>query len=75
MKKPCPRRKPQLPAISAAAAPSASAPRSDIGKRRRRHRPSWAASPCATAQFPNWPVIGENDEKAWMEVLRKGRWC
>jgi perosamine synthetase len=25
--------------------------------------------------FPAWPVIGENDEKAWMEVLRKGRWC
>ncbi len=25
--------------------------------------------------FFHWPVIAENDEKAWMEVLRKGRWC
>lgn len=24
--------------------------------------------------FPSWPKIGENDERAWMEVLRKGRW-
>jgi dTDP-4-amino-4,6-dideoxygalactose transaminase len=24
--------------------------------------------------FPSWPVIGSNDEQAWMEVLRKGRW-
>src|SRR5262249_8338525 len=22
-----------------------------------------------------WPILGENDERAWMEVLRKGRWC
>ncbi len=25
--------------------------------------------------FSHWPIIGENDERAWMEVLRKGRWC
>ena len=31
--------------------------------------------PVRDRPFPAWPVIGENDEKAWMEVLRKGRWC
>jgi len=30
--------------------------------------------PVRSAPFPSWPVIGDNDEKAWMEVLRKGRW-
>ncbi|MGH9839252.1 MAG: DegT/DnrJ/EryC1/StrS family aminotransferase [Blastocatellia bacterium] len=24
--------------------------------------------------FPTWPVIGESDEKAWLEVLRSKRW-
>ena len=33
------------------------------GKPVRRHR------------FTRWPIIAENDEKSWMEVLRKGRWC
>jgi dTDP-4-amino-4,6-dideoxygalactose transaminase len=31
--------------------------------------------PVRSRPFPGWPVIRENDEKAWMEVLRKGRWC
>ncbi len=31
--------------------------------------------PARDRPFPEWPVIGENDEKAWMDVLRKGRWC
>jgi perosamine synthetase len=31
--------------------------------------------PVRDRPFPGWPVIGENDEKAWMKVLRKGRWC
>ena len=31
-------------------------------------------SPVRTAPFPSWPVIGENDEQAWMKVLRGGKW-
>ena len=30
--------------------------------------------PVRTEPFPSWPVIQENDEKAWMEVLRSKRW-
>lgn len=30
--------------------------------------------PVRNTKFPSWPVIQDNDEKAWMEVLRKGRW-
>ena len=30
--------------------------------------------PVRTAPFPSWPLIRDNDERAWMEVLRKGRW-
>jgi perosamine synthetase len=25
--------------------------------------------------FAHWPIVAENDETAWMKVLRKGRWC
>jgi perosamine synthetase len=31
-------------------------------------------SPVRTAPFPSWPVIAENDERAWMKVLRGGKW-
>ena len=31
--------------------------------------------PVRNSPFTSWPVIAENDERAWMEVLRKGRWC
>jgi dTDP-4-amino-4,6-dideoxygalactose transaminase len=31
--------------------------------------------PVRSRPFPSWPVIAENDERAWMDVLRKGRWC
>ena len=31
--------------------------------------------PVRKGRFHSWPVITENDERAWMEVLRKGRWC
>ena len=24
--------------------------------------------------FPSWPVIGDNDEKAWLDVLRSRSW-
>ena len=27
--------------------------------------------PVRDRPFPDWPVIGENDEKAWKDVLRK----
>jgi perosamine synthetase len=31
-------------------------------------------SPVRTQPFPSWPVIAENDEKAWGEVLRSKKW-
>jgi len=31
--------------------------------------------PVKTEPFPSWPVIQENDEKGWMEVLRSKNWC
>jgi len=30
--------------------------------------------PVRTEPFPSWPVIGDNEEKTWMEVLRGKRW-
>src|SRR5689334_19912671 len=30
--------------------------------------------PIRTAPFPSWPVIAENEEHAWMDVLHKGKW-
>ena len=31
--------------------------------------------PVRTNPFPSWPIIQENDEKGWMEVLRSKNWC
>ena len=31
--------------------------------------------PVRRQRFSRWPIIAENDEKSWMEVLRKGHWC
>ncbi len=31
-------------------------------------------NPVRTAPFPGWPVIAENEERAWMKVLRSGKW-
>jgi dTDP-4-amino-4,6-dideoxygalactose transaminase len=31
--------------------------------------------PVRSTPFPSWPVIGESDERAWIKVLRSGRWC
>jgi len=31
--------------------------------------------PVRPEPFPSWPVIKENDEKGWMEVLRSKDWC
>jgi perosamine synthetase len=30
--------------------------------------------PIRTAPFPSWPVIADNEERAWMRVLRNGKW-
>jgi len=30
--------------------------------------------PVRTERFPSWPVINSVEEKAWMEVLRSGKW-
>jgi perosamine synthetase len=30
--------------------------------------------PVRTAPFPSWPVVADNDERAWMKVLRGGKW-
>lgn len=31
-------------------------------------------SPVRTQPFPSWPIIKENDEKGWMQVLMTGKW-
>jgi perosamine synthetase len=31
--------------------------------------------PVRTTPFSSWPVLGDNDERAWIKVLRSGRWC
>jgi dTDP-4-amino-4,6-dideoxygalactose transaminase len=31
--------------------------------------------PVRDRSFSPWPLIAENDERTWMEVLRKKRWC
>jgi dTDP-4-amino-4,6-dideoxygalactose transaminase len=46
------------------ASASADAPLAILGGKPVRREP-----------FSPWPILGENDEKGWMEVLRKKRWC
>jgi dTDP-4-amino-4,6-dideoxygalactose transaminase len=31
--------------------------------------------PVRTKPFPAWPVVRENDERGWMEVLHSSEWC
>lgn len=31
--------------------------------------------PVRKEPFPSWPKTQQNDEQAWMTVLKKGRWC
>lgn len=31
--------------------------------------------PVRRGPFSPWPIIAENDEKGWLEVLRKKKWC
>ena len=31
--------------------------------------------PVRTEPFPSWPIVQENDERGWMEVLRSKDWC
>ena len=60
--------------VSAAAAAVGLPPRSTSA--RADETPAiLGGKPVRDRPFPGWPVIGENDEKAWMQVLRKGRWC
>ena len=30
--------------------------------------------PVRSKPFPSWPVFGQSDEQAWMEVLHSGKW-
>ncbi len=30
--------------------------------------------PVRSSGFPSWPVIGETEDKAWMDVLHSGKW-
>ena len=32
-------------------------------------------NPVRKGPFSTWPVIGESEERTWMEVLKKGQWC
>jgi perosamine synthetase len=32
-------------------------------------------NPVRKGPFSAWPVIGEREERTWMEVLKKGQWC
>src|SRR5882762_2935359 len=34
----------------------------------------FGGSPVRRTPFPSWPVIADNEERAWMEVLRNGKW-
>src|SRR5262249_40403262 len=31
--------------------------------------------PVRRARFSSWPIVADNDEKSWMEVLRTKKWC
>jgi dTDP-4-amino-4,6-dideoxygalactose transaminase len=31
--------------------------------------------PVRRERFSPWPIIADNDERAWMNVLRRGKWC
>ena len=31
--------------------------------------------PVRTEPFPAWPIVRENDERGWMEVLHSSEWC
>ncbi len=31
--------------------------------------------PVRKGEYTRWPIIDQDDERAWMEVLRTGRWC
>ncbi|MEW5977348.1 MAG: DegT/DnrJ/EryC1/StrS family aminotransferase [Acidobacteriota bacterium] len=40
------------------------------------HKPAvLGGSPVRTESFPSWPKIGENDRRAWEQVLERGLWC
>ncbi len=31
--------------------------------------------PVRSEPYPHWPIIDQDDERAWLDVLRSGRWC
>ena len=31
--------------------------------------------PVRTGPFPAWPIVRENDERGWIEVLHSSEWC
>src|SRR5437588_12171161 len=31
-------------------------------------------APVRSTPFPSWPVIAQNEERAWMDVLHSGKW-
>ncbi len=32
-------------------------------------------TPVRRDRFASWPIVGENDERGWLEVLRSKKWC
>ncbi len=63
-----------LSAMSAAGAAIGLVPRSAAA--REDDAPAiLGGKPVRNRPFPEWPVIAENDEKAWKDVLHKKRWC
>ncbi len=54
---------------AAAAAPLVQPSRTSAGKLAVA-----GGTPVRTAPFPSWPVIADNEEKAWMGVLRSRKW-
>ena len=63
-----------LGAMSAAGAAIGLVPRSSAA--RADEAPALlGGKPVRDRPFPDWPLIAENDEKAWNDVLHKKRWC
>jgi dTDP-4-amino-4,6-dideoxygalactose transaminase len=73
MREPRSRRK-FLGAMSAAGAAVGFLPKS-MAAREDETPAILGGTPVRKQPFPDWPVIGENDEKSWKDVLHKKRWC
>ena len=73
----------RMPEIAGVSWGPLSAARRAVGRDREPHRAAGGArralailggKPVRKGRFYSWPVITDNDERAWMDVLRKGRW-